>query len=1283
MIHFFRTSEQHIYAVQSTTVLTDNDISKLTWLFGEAELLPEQTLSGTFIGPRREMITPWSTNAVEITQNMGISGILHIEEFYPAPSDGGHDPMLQRIYEELNQDIFTINKQPDPILYIDDIAAYNRQEGLALSAEEIDYLNSVSKKLSRKLTDSEVFGFSQVNSEHCRHKIFGGKFIIDGEEKESSLFAMIKKTSAVNPNKLVSAYKDNVAFNAGPTIEQFAPATGDTSDYFRTKEIESVLSLKAETHNFPTTVEPFNGAATGTGGEIRDRLGGGKASLPIAGTAVYMTSYPRSTPPNLPEGEAYKEDIKANDCTNSTDAKVPPVGGVGGGRPWEKLISPRPWLYQTPEQILIKASNGASDFGNKFGQPLICGSVLTFEHEENDKTYGYDKVIMLAGGVGYGKKEDALKGEPVPGEKVVVMGGDNYRIGMGGGAVSSVETGQYDNAIELNAVQRANPEMQKRVANVIRTLSESDDNPIVSIHDHGAGGHLNSLSELVEATGGKIDMSKLPVGDPTLSAKEIIGNESQERMGLIIKEKDVERVKRLAEHERAPMYVVGETTGDMRFTFEYPASPGPGLPQTPPKEGRKGGDVNKLGGAPIDMELSDFFGNPPQTIMVDNTIDDKFSSVEVEEEKILEYLQNVLQVESVACKDWLTNKVDRSVTGKIAQQQCVGELQLPLSDLGAVALDYRGEKGMATSIGHAPLVALADPEAGSVMAIAEALTNIVWAPLAEGLDSISLSANWMWPCRNPGEDARLYKAVEACSDFACELGINIPTGKDSLSMTQVYGGAKVFSPGTVIISAGAEVSDIKKIVQPVLVNNPDTFVYYIDFSFDTHKLGGSVLAQVLNKIGDEVPTIKDTEYFKAAFESIQELINKRLILAGHDISEGGMITALLEMCFANREGGLNVNLDSIAENSLIKILFAENPGVLIQVKDKKTVEKILNDNGVGFACIGQPIAERRLEIHKKKLSYAFSINEMRDLWYRSSYLLDRKQSGEKCAAERYANYKNQPLEFKYPESFKGKLSQFGLSFQRGESGIKAAIIRDKGTNGEREMAYALYLAGFDVKDVHMTDLASGRERLEDINMIVFCGGFSNSDVLGSAKGWAGGFLFNEKAKKALDNFYKRTDTLSLGICNGCQLMIELGLITPTHDNKPKMLHNDSHKFESGFVGLSIPENNSVMLGSLSGSKLGIWVAHGEGKFNLPKEETAYHVVAKYTHSGYPANPNGSDYNVAAIASHDGRHLAMMPHPERAIFPWQCAVYPAERINTDQITPWVEAFVNARKWIEKK
>ena len=1227
MISFFR-KQTTIFAVESNHALNEQELQKFEWLFDGATPT-DSVLRGTFIGPRREMITPWSTNAVEITQNMGLSGISRIEQFEAVNAkQPAFDKMLERVYHELNGDVFTISATPAPIVYIDDLEEYNVKEGLALNPDEIAYLQGLGERLGRPLTDSEVFGFSQVNSEHCRHKIFNGTFIIDGEEMPVSLFKMIKKTSQENPNKLISAYKDNVAFVDGPQIEQFAPVNPDQPDYFTTRTIDSVISLKAETHNFPTTVEPFNGAATGSGGEIRDRLGGGRASLPLAGTAVYMTSYPRTA----------------------------------AERAWEACtMPPRPWLYQTPEEILIKASNGASDFGNKYGQPLICGSLLTFEHEESRSQFAYDKVIMLAGGVGFANKRDAIKGTPAPNEKVVLMGGDNYRIGMGGGAVSSVNTGQYDNSIELNAVQRANPEMQKRVSNVIRALAEADENPIVSIHDHGAGGHLNALSELVEETGGKIEIGALPVGDPTLSSKEIIGNESQERMGMVVEAKDIDYIRRIADRERAPFYVVGETTGDDRFVFEQPD-----------------------GVRPIDLGMKDMFGSSPKTVMNDVTKPHKFKKVRYDKAKVNEYLETLLQLEAVACKDWLTNKVDRSITGKIARQQCQGEIQLPLSDCGVVALDFTGNAGIATSIGHAPAAALVDPAAGSVLSIAEALTNIVGANLSEGLKTVSLSANWMWPCRNEGEDAALYTAVKACSDFACALGINIPTGKDSLSMTQKYGSKKVVAPGTVIISAAGEVSDVKKTVSPV-VSPLKSSLYYVDFSKSALELGGSAFAQSINFVGDSTPTISSPEYFAAAFNAVQKLVAEKQLLAMHDVSAGGLITTLLEMTFANTKGGLNINLSSLGEKDLVKTLFAENPALVIQVAAGKckAVEKTLAECGVKFACIGEPQSERVIELDFNGAQYLFDIDYLRDLWYRSSYLLDRKQSGVKCANARFENYKKQPVRIQLPKGFSGKAADLGITgFSHAPSGVKAAIIREKGVNGDREMAYSLYYAGFDVKDVHMTDLMSGRETLDDVNMIVFCGGFSHSDVLGSAKGWASGFVWNDTAKATLRRFYDRSDTLSLGICNGCQLMIELNLINPEYSSRPRLLHNDSHKFESHYLGVTIPENNSVMFKSLAGSKLGIWVAHGEGKFHLPEGEGAYNVVARYNYRSYPGNPNGSPFGVAGIASADGRHLAMMPHLERAIFPWQCAHYPASRVN-DEVTPWIEAFVNARRWVEEK
>ncbi len=1227
MIHFFGNETSTVYAVQtsnsllkqqSQNELSTETISKLNWLFGNATKIEKSVLTDFFVGPRAAMVTPWSTNAVEITQNMGIEGIIRIEEFEKVTSDfTSFDPMLLQKYSELNQDIFTINIEPEAILEIDDISIYNQQEGLSLSFEEVEYLENLSKKLNRKLTDSEVFGFSQVNSEHCRHKIFNGTFVIDGIEKPSSLFKLIKKTAAENPNDIVSAYKDNVAFIKGPSIEQFAPKSADKPDFYSKKQFDSVISLKAETHNFPTTVEPFNGAATGSGGEIRDRLAGGQGSLPLAGTAVYMTAYSR---------------LEEN-------------------RNWEKGMAERKWLYQTPMDILIKASNGASDFGNKFGQPLITGSILTFEHDEDNRKLGYDKVIMQAGGIGYGKASQAQKQKPKTGDKIVILGGENYRIGMGGAAVSSADTGALGSGIELNAIQRSNPEMQKRAANAIRGLVESDENPIVSIHDHGAGGHLNCLSELVEETGGLIDLDKLPVGDPTLSAKEIIGNESQERMGLVIGQKDIDTLQRIADRERSPMYQVGEVTGNHRFTFKSETT----------------------GNKPMDFALEDMFGSSPKVIMTDKTIVRKYADLEYTNENILNYIEQVLRLEAVACKDWLTNKVDRCVGGKVAKQQCSGPLQLPLNNVGVMALDYNGKEGIATSIGHSPISALIDPKAGSRNAIGEALSNIVFAPLKDNLQSVSLSANWMWACKNEGEDARLYEAVQACSDFAIELGINIPTGKDSLSMKQKYPNDEVIAPGTVIISAGGNCSNITKVVEPVLQRNGGS-LYYINLSQDDFKLGGSSFAQTLNKIGTETPTIKDSNYFKVAFNTIQNLIKDRQILAGHDIGSGGLITTLLEMCFADINVGASISFDSLSENDLVKILFSENIGVVLQAKDDITFENAFK--GMEIFKIGKVVESNFLEVGSLKLE----ISKYRNIWFETSYLLDQKQTKNNKAKERFDNLGKQPLQYQFSSHFTGVLNT-KLSTNEEFVRPKAAIIREKGSNSEREMANAMYLAGFDVKDVHMTDLISGRENLEDIQFIGAVGGFSNSDVLGSAKGWAGAFLYNEKAKSALQNFFKREDTLSVGICNGCQLFMELELINPEHEIHGKMLQNDSHKHESIFTSVIVQENHSVMLSTLAGTSLGVWVSHGEGKFNLPLEESQYNIVAKYGYEGYPANPNGSDYNTAMLCDKTGRHLVMMPHIERSTFPWNWAYYPGD--TKDEVSPWIEAFVNARLWVEKQ
>ncbi len=1221
MITFFRSASDTVYAVQTHQSFEPKDIEKLKWLFGEAEKLDIQEINNHFVGPRAAMITPWSTNAVEITQNMGIGGIQRIEAFLPYKEGSSWDVMLYQKYNQLNQNIFLLDIEPEPVHYIDDIGAYNQREGLALSEEEVLYLENLSIELGRQLTDSEVFGFSQVNSEHCRHKIFNGTFVIDGAEKPHTLFSMIRKTSSTHPNGIVSAYKDNVAFVKGPDSIQFSPVDAEKPSYYTKKPFSSVLSLKAETHNFPTTVEPFNGAATGSGGEIRDRLAGGIGSLPLAGTAVYMTAYSR----------------------------------MSSGKPWEEAVSERAWLYQTPLDILIKASNGASDFGNKFGQPLITGSLLTFEHKEDENIIGFDKVIMLAGGIGYTVASQAQKGHPQPGDAIVILGGDNYRIGMGGAAVSSADTGEMGSGIELNAVQRSNPEMQKRAANVIRSLVESDDNPIVSIHDHGAGGHLNCLSELVEEQGGHIDLDALPVGDPTLSAKEIIGNESQERMGLVIKSEDFEIIKKIAERERAPIYKVGTITGDHKFVIES----------------------SKTGQKPMNLGMNDLFGSSPKTIMNDSTLVVQYADIPTDVLTIDKDLRLLLQLEAVACKDWLTNKVDRCVGGRVAKQQCVGPLQLPLNNCGVMALDFDTHQGIATSIGHAPVAALISPEAGSRNSIGEALTNLIWAPLEKGLESVSLSANWMWPCKNPGEDARLYKAVEACAQMAIDLGVNIPTGKDSLSMKQKYPNRDVIAPGTVIISTVGQCSDIRKVVEPV-IQAEGGGIYYINMSFGSHELGGSSYAQLHNKIGQRCPDVNDIEKFKIAFNTLQNWIKKGdVIIAGHDIGSGGLITTLLEMCFADPNAGMEVDLSSVGVQNSCEILFAENVGIVFQVAkgQEKAVEKSFNDAAIHLYNIGKFSDGPKIKIINFQDNFEWNITDLRQEWYKTSWLLDKNQAGEKYANLRYTNYSNQSLHYKFPEFFTGTMPSCSPKRQ-----FKAAVIREKGSNSEREMAHALYLAGFEVIDVHMTDLMSGRERLEGIDFVGAVGGFSNSDVLGSAKGWAGAFKYNDNAQKALTHFFSRPDTLSVGICNGCQLFMELGLIYPEHDVWPKMQHNDSHKHESSFTSVEIQPNNSVMLKKMAGARLGVWISHGEGKFHLPKEEGAYKIVAKYGYENYPANPNGSDYNTAMMCGADGRHLVMMPHIERSIFPWNWAYYPKDR--KDAISPWIQAFVEAKQWLDQ-
>jgi phosphoribosylformylglycinamidine synthase len=964
-------------------------------------------------------------------------------------------------------------------------------------------------------------------------------------------------------------------------------------------------------------------------------MAGGKGSIPLAGTAVYMTASPRLSDSELKDAPASA---------------------------WEKNTKPRLWKYQSPLEILTKASNGASDFGNKFGQPLICGSLLTFEQQTEQAFYGYDRTIMLAGGIGFANAKDAKKEKPEPGDKLVLLGGDNYRIGMAGGSVSSVNTGAYSSALELSAVQRANPEMQKRAFNVVRALAEQEENPITMIHDHGAGGHMNCFVELVETSGGEIDLDSLPIGDPTLSYKEIACNESQERMGIVTGKKNLPLIESISDRERAPMYSVGTITTDNRFVLKASS------------------EVK-----PVDLPIEALIGSSPKTVLEDRSISINSEPVSFNintGDELLASIKALLSLEGVACKDWLTNKVDRSVTGKVAQQQCVGPFHLPLSNCAVMALDYTGTVGVATSVGHNSLVGLIDERAGAILSVAEALTNVVWAPLSRNLSGVSLSANWMWPAKQQGEDARLYRAVEALSSFCISLGIPVPTGKDSLSMTMNYqDGSSVRAPGTVIVSSVAECEDIKKIVTPELKELSNTSLLYVNLSgIRSFALGGSAFSQTLSQLGSEVPTVVDVKKFKDGFNCLQQLLKEEKILAGHDVSYGGLITTLVEMAIVG-DVGIRFSWDGPSREAL-NALFCEKPAVVLQVDDSRISEISLKFSQLGLQAVklGE-VGGSDVEFLNQELGFKTSLAELRKTWFYPSYLFDQQQTEPTKATERFNTFDQHKFNFIFPNNFSGKAKELGIELHGANmpSGAKAAIVRQKGTNGDREMAFCLYAAGFEVKDVTVSDLMSGRETLEDISMLVFPGGFADSDVLGAARGWVGALKYNENARNALKSFVARPDTLSLGVCNGCQLMVGIEDEYEFFGEGIRMNRNASKKFESTFVELDIHQSNSILLKGLEGSRLGAWVAHGEGRFSFEKSRDSYQIPVTYAHSTYPANPNSAQFDSAAVVSKDGRHLVIMPHLERSALSWQWPSYPINKKN-HEITPWMMAFVNARNWI---
>lgn len=1285
------------FNIETSAPLTDAELNKLKWLlaetfepdnFSDTSFLTDSpihrfTHSPVFeVGPRLNFTTAWSTNAVSICHACGLTKIKRIErsrryrlifkgqelnDIYSSlithHSSLFYDRMTECPYPEPLTTFETgINPEPVKIIPLLEegksaLIKINQQMGLGLDDWDIDYYyNLFVHDLKRNPTSVECFDLSQSNSEHSRHWFFKGRLVIDDKEIPESLMQIVKEPYRRNPNNSVIAFKDNSSAIRGYTIKTIIPENPKAPSPFREEKKTYHIIFTAETHNFPTGIAPFPGAETGTGGRIRDVHATGRGSLVVAGTAAY--------------------------CVGNLFIPDYPL-------PWEhgSLIYPK--NLASPLQIEIEASNGASDYGNKFGEPLIQGFTRSFGLKMPDgERIEWIKPIMFTGGVGQIDESHIEKGKPEKGMVVVKIGGPAYRIGMGGGAASSMISGENIEELDFNAVQRGDAEMEHKLNRVIRACVElGDKNPIVSIHDQGAGGNCNVVKEIIHPAGAKIDIRKIILGDNTLSVLEIWGAEYQEQDALLIDSSQIGVLMDLCEREKVPVAVIGEITGD-GYIVLYDSSNDTIIEN---------------------LSLEKVLGDMPQKTFYLERIPMHTQSLRLPEEiTIMDALDRVLRLLSVGSKRFLTNKVDRSVTGLIARQQCSGPLQLTVSDVAVIAQSHFGLTGAAISIGEQPIKGLINPSAMARMSVGEALTNIVWAKISS-LRDIKCSANWMWAPKLHGEGAKLYDAVTAMRDIMLELGIAVDGGKDSLSMA-----AKVMhpsgeveivkSPGTLVISAYAPCPDITKVVTPDIKMPGKSRLIYIDIGNGKNRLGGSAIAHCYKQVGDESPDVDNTQLLKDSFHAIQELINKELVLSGHDRSDGGLITTLLEMAFSGN-CGLEINLKGQksevrgqrSKNEIIALLFSEELGLVIEYLPEKEDEiiSVLKNFSVPYEIIGKTLSEKRIKISfNDSLIFDEDMRDLRSIWEETSHRLDMLQANPECVLkEKEVIYDREGPSYKI--SFKP--IQTPEIILKKKSKPSVAIIREEGSNGDREMTSAFYLAGFEPWDVTMTDLLNERINLSKFKGIAFVGGFSYADVLDSAKGWAGTIRFNKKLHEQFYHFYSRPDTFSLGVCNGCQLMALLGWVPwQGIDDKfqPRFVHNKSGRFESRFATVKIIESPSIMLKGMEGSVLGVWIAHGEGLAHFPDKKILDEVIEKklapirYVNDDgeftekYPFNPNGSPYGITALCTPDGRHLAMMPHPERTFLKWQWAWMPEDMKKNLDASPWLRIFQNAREWCEK-
>ena len=1248
---------------------------------------PGQSHSTRFIVvPRTGTVSPWATKALDIFRNcgMGVGAVVGGKGAVTAIERGTlwsvvcdseldretlntvqsflHDRMTESVLEPsagqpfdlaaVASDMFA-DATPTPLVEVDvlkegtqALASANRDLGLALSDDEIDYLATSFTALKRNPTDAELMMFAQANSEHCRHKIFNADWTIDGEGRASTLFSMIRNTHEKNPGSVLSAYKDNAAVIAGHDCDRFM-CLADGS--YGSSAEPSHIQIKVETHNHPTAISPFPGAATGSGGEIRDEGATGNGSKPKSGLCGFSVS-------NL---------------------KLPELA-----QPWE-IENGKPGRIASALDIMLEGPIGAAAFNNEFGRPNLTGYFRTLEQSVSfggeEEVRGYHKPIMLAGGMG-AIREGNIEKLPVPaGASLVVIGGPAMLIGLGGGAASSVTSGESEETLDYASVQRGNPEMQRRCQEVLdRCIALGEASPILSMHDVGAGGLSNAFPELVHdaGRGGSFHLRDIPNADPGMAPMQIWCNESQERYVLAIDSKRLEDFLALCARERCEVAVVGETTEQLQVELIDPV----------------------FDNKPVDMPLEVLLGKPPRMhreVVRREFAQDNFDATSIE---LGDAVERVLQLPSVACKNFLITIGDRSITGQVVRDQMVGPWQVPVADVAVTASDYKNFSGEAMALGERTPVALLDPVASGRMALAESLTNIAAACIGD-ISRVSLSANWMAAAGHPGEDAALYATVEAVGmELAPALGIAIPVGKDSLSMKSSWSEQgkvhEVTAPLSLVVTAFAPVSDIRKTLTPQLRTDlGDTQVLLIDLGLGKNRLGGSALLQTYSAVGDLAPDVDDPAMLKGFFQAIQSLCDSELLLAYHDRSDGGLFTTLAEMAFAGNTG-LDVQLHSLGP-SAIECLFNEELGAVCQIRSRQYAEvmAVFESFGLGDAIhdIAQLNNNTSLVIHHAdSLMFHQPLHELKATWWKTSWQMQRMRDNPECADQEFAAIRDaanpglrSQLTFDPHANVAEKVIRKASKASKPQP--KVAILREQGVNGQQEMAAAFDTAGFTAVDVHMSDLIAGRHSLADFQGLVACGGFSYGDVLGAGGGWANSIRFNERAFEEFSRFFERGDVFGLGVCNGCQMMSHLRDMIPGAAYWPHFERNASEQFEARVVTVEVFASDSVFFKGMQGSRIPVPVAHGEGRAVFDDEERladANVVLAYVDNSGnlaetYPANPNGSPYGVTGVCNDDGRFTIMMPHPERVFRSVTNSWAPEQ---WGERGPWLRMFENARVFV---